>query len=167
MSNNVHHYFGAYLKIKAKKVKHESVSFECSGGHRMRMSLSMPKYCHECGGGFVRISKTIEVYPTWLCSDAAEILPLEYEDELAIITPPEMFSKGYILAKDNKSGAGEWLNLDYTSEEFNEIFPTQKDIEQLESDFYEANKEVIDLIRKSEYVESAEILAGYVLDAEF
>jgi len=159
MSNNTSFYLGPYLEIKVKMIEKEFIRYGCENGHN-----TGGNFCSICGkpSGKRTVKKT--VFPSRVESD---ILDESFKDQLSHITPPSLYQTGVILERSNTVSC-EWLKLDkYNHLDGVKPFPTSAEVDRMCADFIEEHMEIIDHIRNSDCVVSAEIKSGYVLDCEY
>lgn len=167
MANYTYHYFGAYLEIEVQRVSRKHLVRECENGH----TASGP-HCNQCGAKVSEKFTTRLEYPNKIVDD---LLPLEYEDVLSEITPPQLYGTGVIIARDNgliDNSADMWLHLSPwvgEREDFSFVqqFPTKEQIGAMIDSLQQEHAEIIALLRKHPAVLSVEVKAGYVYCPEY
>jgi hypothetical protein len=163
MGNYRSHYFGAYLEIKVTKAM-EIIpdGLICPNGH-----VGHASYCGECGMKFQKHAPK-RVYPTLIVD---HLLGEEWEDVLGNITPQKVRGNGIILAIGNSNqGGGEWLYISQYPGENDPVlkeFPTQEEISKMVNELETNYNDIIVALRKSPFVKSVTVKAGYVLDEEY
>lgn len=157
--NETRHYFGAYLEIKVRPSKKKTTVSRCENWHREN-----GKYCSKCGSEIITETVISEHMPNHITD------LIEEDDRLAVITPPSLFETGIIIAIGNLAiiTNDTWMHISrYDNDEEIKAFPTNDEVETMKIAFIDGYHEVIDEIRKSRLVISAEVKSGYVLDCEY
>jgi len=162
MSNNISHYFGAYLEIRVNKAQREKKILSCPNGHSYK---NFP-FCPECG---MKISEKVVTYDEYPTNIVDDILDDDWEDILSVITPPSLYGTGVILARGNSTDDQEWLDIyegQYPEEEIKD-FPSQDEIVGMIGKILDDYWNIIAELEKSSLVENISVQAGYVLNAEY
>jgi hypothetical protein len=162
---SVYHYFGAYLEIKVKKVEREHRVRACKNGHLEHGRQG--NFCIECGEPIevqTHLEKRFPKHPN-------DFLSEQWEDHLAVITPPSLFDFGTIIAIPNKGSSVQaptkWLHLSHNSNIGFARFPTPEEISAMVENLMTGYAGIIAALEASEVVESVVVRAGYVLDTEY
>ena len=155
------YYLGAYLKITVKKRMEESPYVWCgTEGHPRKWDSYSDEssYCARCGHVQERMPD-VEAYPTHLLY---EVLPEEYEDDLAEVRQRDNFGKSVIYAVSNTGDCkSSWTAGN------DRPFPTAKEINTMKAALTSYHSNVIDLISKSPLVERVEVCCGLLVDEDF
>lgn len=148
------------MEIAVNKVERKERRNECENGH-----LADSVFCPECGAPVFAVMTISREYPAHVVWD---ILPEEYEDVLAEITPPALFGTGVILAMDNTNKGAEWLYLSPEEPKHHTLdFPTTDEIEAMKTALVVNRADIIAKLRESPVVKSVTVKVGYVCNPEF
>jgi hypothetical protein len=161
MSNNQSLYIGAYLEIAVKPVRVMRLRLQCKNGH-----VYSTGYCPLCGEKIQNVSIDVEEMPAHI---VPWLLPDEWEDVLAVITPPSLFQTGVILAKGNEGKpSGDWYHFSrYNWDEEVKPIPAPDDAAGLVSDLETNYSDIIAALKASPAVLSVELKIGIVVDIEY
>lgn len=161
------YFIGAYLEIDCNKMTVENNYLICGNGHQKGgvvypwsgNACDNEGFCTECGSPISLVAKQEREYPTHIVDD---ILPINYEDVLSVITPYEYFGKGKIFAMSNGwDGVEDYWYADDIGRAIMPM-PTPNDIKRIMQEFLSVYDKILVELTNSPLVKSLEVKFGIV-----
>lgn len=152
----------AYLEVKVKEIKKETVSLRCGNGHSVAPWSPLPSFCSRCGSEISPQKEIVDYTPDGrfdLLDDAF------LEGVMYVATPAAMDGKGTIIYVSDVLEKKAYFTCGYDDGFVVQV--TDKMISEELSLFMQEHDEIIGRISSLDAVLSAEVKFGFVVIEEY